>query len=455
MTVSMPITAPLAPNPKGKPIIGNLLEFRQDIIGTMKQGFEAHGDIVRYQLGPQTIHVISHPDLAQAVLVERRSEFIKLDPKRGLGLVLGNGLVTSLENESWLSQRRMMQPMFHKQRLATMGDKMVAAGERLLATWDAGQKVGTTTDISTEMMRVTLDIITQTMFSMDVLGEAGTVGHAIGVGSHFASRQVQNPFAPPLWIPTPGNQTFHRAKAQFDTIITKIIQTRQQEGGTHGDLLEMLLEARDEDTGEGMNPQQLKDEVATIFAAGHETTANTLSWLWFVLSQHPNIRERLELELDTVLEGRTPTVNDLPNLRYTRQLFNEVLRFYPVVPFTVRRVVVTTTLGGYTLPAGSLVFISFANIHRHPDFWDNPDTFNPDGWMPDEMKRRHRLAFIPFGAGPRMCIGNNMALMEGELLTAMIAQRYRLHLDTPIAIQKDVAITMRPRGGLPMRIEAR
>jgi cytochrome P450 len=457
MAIQTPLstTSQTAPTPPGKPILGNVLEFRADPIGVMKRDFDRYGDVVRYKLGPRIVHVASHPELAQEIFVDRRADFVKMDVNKGLGMILGNGLVTSPEDSSWLSQRRMMQPMFHKQRLAAMGDKMVTAGERLLAGWEQSGRVGQMTDISAEMMGVTLDIITQTMFSMDMLSEASKVGPAIGTTTHFVTEQVQNPFSLPLWLPTNRNRTYIRAKETLYSVVDSIIRARRAEGTKYGDLLDMLLEARDEDTGEGMSEKQLQEEVVTIFAAGHETTANTLAWTWFVLAQYPEIRTRLETELDTVLQGRTPTISDLPQLPYSLQVLNEVLRLYPVVPFTVRRVARRTTLGGYTLPADSLLFISMANIHRHPHFWSDPATFNPDRWAPDVMKRQHRLAFIPFGAGPRMCIGNHMALMEGQLLIAMIAQKYRLHLENPAHIQREVAITMRPKGGLPMRIEAR
>lgn len=457
MALQTPIAAPAktAPTPQGKPILGNVLEFRADPVGTMKRDFDRYGDVVRYMLGRRVVHVASHPELAQEIFVDRRADFVKMDVNKGLGMILGNGLVTSPENPSWLSQRRMMQPMFHRQRLAAMGDKMVTAGERLLTGWEESGKVGQTADLAEEMMGVTLDIITQTMFSMDMLSEASKVGPAIGTTTQFVTEQVQNPFALPLWVPISRNRTYTRAKDTLYSVIDSIIRNRRAEGKVHGDLLDMLLEARDEETGEGMSENQLREEVATIFAAGHETTANTLAWTWFVLAQYPDIRTRVETELDTVLQGRTPTINDLPQLPYTLQVLNEVLRLYPVVPFTVRRVARTTTLGGYTLPVNSLLFISMANIHQHPDFWSDPTTFNPDRWAPDMVKRQHRLAFMPFGAGPRICIGNNMAMMEGQLLIAMIAQRYRLHLENPASVQREAAITMRPKGGLPMRIEAR
>jgi cytochrome P450 len=448
--------APTAPRLQGHPFIGNLLAFRDDPLETMRRGFELYGDVVRYNLAGRMIHAVSHPDLAQAVLVDRRDDFVKMDVDKGLGLLLGNGLVTSPENSSWLSQRRMMQPMFHRQRLAAMGDKMVLAGERMLEEWQHDGHVGQTIDVSDEMMRVTLDIITQTMFSMDKRSDASQVGEAIGVASHFITSNVQNPFASIPWLPVPGRGKFRKAEQTIDTVVESIIAMRRQEGvGQHGDLLDMLMEARDADTGEAMSARQLRDEVTTIFAAGHETTANTLAWTWYVLSQHPEIRQRLEEELETVLQGRTPAIGNLPQLPYTLQVLNEVLRVYPVIPFTVRRVARTTTLGGYAMPENSLIFLNMANIHHHPAFWDNPHTFNPDRWAADAAKRQHRLAFMPFGAGPRLCIGNNMALMEAHLLIAMIAQKYRLDLLPTTKVETEVAITMRHKGGLPMVLTAR
>jgi cytochrome P450 len=443
-----------APGPRGDWLIGNLREIRRDVLGAFSRGFADYGEIVRFQLGPRTVHMVAHPELAQEILVERGDDFVKLPQHEGLGLVLGNGLVTNGDHDSWLTQRRMMQPMFHRQRLAAMGDKMAAAGERMIQRWRA-RPAGETTDIAAEMMQVTLDIITQTMFSADLLDTAGSVGPAISFTTHFVSRRVQSPVRLPLHWPTPRHRAFRHATESLNQVVYRLIEQRRREGKSYGDLLDMLLEARDADTGEGMSDKQLRDEVLTIFAAGHETTANALAWAWYALAQQPEILKQLQAELDSVLQGRSPTIADLPNLPYIQQIFNEVLRLHPSVPAVLRRVARTTTLRGYTLPADSLVFISIYNIHRHPTFWPEPTTFNPQRWAGDGAKRQHRLAFMPFGAGPRLCIGNNLALMEGQLLLAIVAQYAELRLVADQQVTPEVAVTMRPKNGLKMTIHPR
>lgn len=331
---------------------------------------------------------------------------------------------------------------------------MVAAGERMLERWQA-RPAGEIVNIADEMMQVTLDIITQTMFSADMLSTAGTVGPAVGLTTHFVSQRAVNPINLPLNWPTRRNRAFRQATQTLDRIVYQIIEQRRAEGTTYGDLLDMLLEARDADLGESMSNQQLRDEVLTIFSAGHETTANALSWAWYALAQQPEILARLQAELDSVLQGRTPTIDDLPNLPYTQQVFNEVLRLHPPVPSMPRLVAHDTTLRGYALPGDSLVFISIYNIHRHSEFWTEPKLFNPDRWAGDGHKRQHRLAFMPFGAGPRMCIGNNLSLMEGQLLLALVAQYAELRLVPDQQVTPEVAVTMRPKGGLKMTIHPR
>lgn len=453
-TIAASTAGAQAPGPRGDWLVGNMRDFRRDSLGTIAQAFASYGEIVKFKIGPRTLHMLAHPELAQEVLVERGNDFVKMPTNQGLGLMLGNGLVTNSDHDSWLTQRRMIQPMFHRQRLVAMGDKMVAAGERMLErwqTWPAGEVV----NIAEEMMQVTLDIITQTMFSADVLSEAGKVGPAVSLSAHFVSQRGVSPIQLPLSWPTRSNRVFRQAMQTLDEIVYRMINQRRAEGTTHGDLLDMLLEARDADNGERMSDQQLRDEVLTIFAAGHETTANALSWAWYALAQHPEILARLQAELDSVLQGRTPTIADLPNLPYTQQVFNEVLRLYPSVPTVPRLVKHATMLRGYALPAESLVLISIYNIHRHPEFWPDPKSFNPDRWAGDDHKRQHRLAFMPFGAGPRLCIGNNLALMEGQLLLTMVAQYADLRLVPGQKVTPEVAVTMRPKNGLKMTIHPR
>ena len=444
-----------APAAKGEFLLGNLRDFRRDFLGALLKGFDEHGDLVRFRLGSRVIHAIRHPELAHEVLVSRSRDFQKLRRTQGLGLILGKGLVSNDDHDSWLVQRRMMQPIFHRQRIAALAGEMTAAGSHLLKRLEEHAANGQAFNMTAEMMRVTLEIITRTMFGEDVSGEAGKVGEATNFLSHFVSNRLRTALPLPLQIPTPQNRAFQRSRKMLDEIIYGIIRRRQSSGEKRSDLLGMLLEARDEETGEGMSERQIRDEVLTIFAAGHETTANALSWTWYLLAKHPESLQKLQHETDAVLAGGMPVLEDIPNLKYCAQVFNESLRLYPPVPMMPRRVDHETTLRGYQIPKNSLLFTSIYHIHHHPDLWDAPDTFDPDRWLPDRGKRAHQLSFMPFGAGQRQCIGNHMALMEGTLLLAQVAARFEPRLVSPDNVSPDVGVTMTPKNGLPMTVNFR
>ena len=453
-----------APGPRGRFLVGSLRDFRGDcLIQTMEQARAKYGDVVRFRIGPRTVHLISHPDLAQEVLVKEKETFFKIqegtDRKIGLGLVLGEGLLTNRDHDSWFLRRRMLQPVFHRRRIATMADEMVAAGQKMLSRWDELYTPEDVLDVHEEMMRVTLDVINRTMFGADVTREAGRVGTAMTVLTRYAFAQAGNPFSMPPWVPTHRNQEFHRALETIDSVVLRLIRARQaaRDSGEQprGDLLDMLLDAEDAETGERMTDQEVLDEVKTVFAAGHETTANALTWTRLLLSEYPEAGEKLRAELDAVLDGRPPTLADVSNLHYTRQVFDEALRLYPPVPALVRRVIRATTLGGYEIPANSRALISIYNIHRHPGFWEEPTRFEPERFSPERRASHHDFAFIPFGAGQHKCIGNNLALMEGPLLLAVIAQRYELDLAPGHAVEREVAVTMRPKEGLYVRLRPR
>jgi cytochrome P450 len=304
------------------------------------------------------------------------------------------------------------------------------------------------------MMEVTLDIITETMFSRDVLGEVGTIGPAVANATHFIQKRIQSPVQLPLTFPTPANLSFQNHIGTLNALVNKLIAERRASGEKPGDLLDMLLEARDADTGKAMSDEQLRDEVITIIGAGHETTANTLSFAFYVLSQHPEVLQKLQHEVDTVLAGRTPTLADLQHLPYSKQVLEETLRLYPAAPSTSPRVATQdVVLNGYAIPKGGLLLTNIFNIHRHPKYWENPETFDPERWVNGE-DLKHRFAYMPFGAGPRKCIGNNLAMLEGQLLLVMVVQRYVLQV-----AQKEVgleqAVTLRPKGGLKMGLQLR
>jgi cytochrome P450 len=442
--------------PAGRWLVGHLWEFKQRPLDVMAAWHRLHGDLVRFQLGTRSCYLVSHPGLAEEALLHKADEFAKIyDPDKptGLGLVLGNGLLTS-EGPLWKKNRRLIQPVFQRQRVATMANEMLSAGEDLLKRWDALDR-RRPVDVAVEMMKVALDVITRTMFSASLLHQVGRLAPALDTLIRYAFRSFHNPFRAPLWVPTPRNREFQKAKASVDRLIYDMIRERRASGIRRDDLLDQLLYAVDQDTGSSLTDHQLRDELLTIAAAGHETTANALSWGWYLLAVHPDVRARLCEELTNVLGIRRPTIDDIPRLVYTRSVFEETLRLYPPAPALQRRAVRDTSLGGCPIRAGSLLVIGLWNIHRHPDFWDQPEAFRPERFEESAEGVRHRLAWMPFGAGHRTCVGNHFAMIEGPLLLALIAQRYEMNLLPGQTVEPEVAVTVRPRNGLKMTIRKR
>jgi len=444
-----------APLPPGRFLLGHLIDYKRDMMGFLAARQAEQGDIFRIRLGRREIHMLCHPDMAEQVLIKERGSFGKVaelgGPPRGLPLVLGKGLVTNY-GEAWQRQRQLIQPIFHKGQIARMADTMTAAGERLLTRWRDQFQPGAVVDIAQEMMRVTVDIVSETMFGEDVADKVDVIGESFPRLLRYAFASLTDPFTPPLHWPTPGNRAFLRARDQLDQLIYELIEHRLKGGEPRGDLLDMLLAARHEDSGEAMSFEQLRDEVATVFGAGHETTANALSWTWYLLAGHDAVRARLREELRTVLGGRTPTFADLPSLPYTRAVFEESMRLFPPAPVIPRAVMRDTHIGGYALHKGELTITNAFLIHQHPGFWREPAKFDPERFLPGAAGPAHRCAYIPFGAGPRVCIGNHFALMEGQLLLAQIAQRYDLKLVPGQKIEREVAVTMRPKYGMRMTL---
>jgi len=448
-------SAPTAPGPRGHFLLGSILDFKRDILQAMAQGWQTYGDLVRYQLGPVRVHGVSHPALAQAVFIEGKEFFGKLGPDNPLRLVLGDGLLTSSDNESWLRHRRMMQPIFHRSRIAHLFEGMFSCADAMLTRWQSQLQPGATFDVHQEMMRVTLDIVSQTLFSTNILNDLDKIGpETVNFTIDYAFQRLQNPFSPPTRWPTPRNRRFQQTMRDLDALLYRIIAARRG-SAPQADLLDMLLAARDEESGQGMNDKEMRDEVITILAAGHETTAITLTWTWYLLSQHPHILRQMQAEIDTVLAGRKPTLADLASLPYTLQVFEESMRLYPSAPIIPRLTTAATTLGGYALPAGSRVLVNVYNIHHHPAFWDEPERFDPDRFAPAHKQQQHRFAYLPFGAGPHLCIGNHFALMEAHLLLILIAQQYELRHALGHRVVNHATITLRPRYGMLMTVHPR
>jgi cytochrome P450 len=447
-------SAKLAPGPRGRRFTGNIWDFKRDILQAMAEGWHEHGDLVRYRLGPVVVHGVSHPKLAEEVL-NNSSVYGKLGPDNPLRMVLGNGSLTSSDHESWLKIRRMMQPIFSRQSITALFEKMVLCAEEIVSYWGQKFQPGDVIDVHKEMMRVTLDIISQCMFSANVMNDLDTIGpHAVDIAVNYAFQRLQNPFSLPANWPTPRNRRFKKVMRALDDLIYRLIAERRN-GKPQNDLLDMLLKAQDEETCEGMTDRQLRDEIITIFAAGHETTAITLTWTWYLLSKHPDVLHRMQDEVDAVLGGRTPTIADLHKMPYTLQVFEESMRLYPSAPIIPRLTLEDTTLGGYFLPRGTRVLVNLFNIHRHPEFWSDPERFDPERFTPENKQSRDRHAYMPFGAGPHLCTGKHFALMEAHMLLALVAQRFELRHVPNHPVVNHATITLRPRYGMEMTLHPR
>jgi cytochrome P450 len=438
------------PGPRGLFLLGNLLDFRRDFLGFLTRASREYGDVVSFRIGLKKVILLNHPDLIETVLVTESRNFIKHYVTRLLRPTLGNGLLMS-EGDFWLRQRRLMQPAFHKSRIAAYGDIMVAYTRRLLDRWQDGA----TLDMHKEMMRLTLEIVAKALFDADVAGKASDVGEALEVAMANFIRRWKSLYPMPAWVPTPGNLRTRRAVRRLDEIIYGFIRERRASGAERGDLLSILLHARDEDDGSRMTDRQLRDEAMTLFLAGHETTANALSWTWYLLAEHPEAEARLLAELEAVLGGRAPTVADLPRLRYTEMVVTESMRVYPPVYAFGREAVQPCMLGGYDIPAGMTVFMSQWLMHRDPRYFDRPEEFRPERWADGLARRLPKFAYFPFGGGPRLCIGNTFAMMEAVLLLATMVPRFRFRLAPGHPVVPLTTVTLRPAHGLLGVIEKR
>jgi cytochrome P450 len=437
------------PGPKGLPILGNLLAFRRDPIAFLMAARE-YGDLVHFKIGAQDSFLLSHPDLIKDVLVTHHRNFVK-----GRGLtwakrLLGQGLLTS-EGEFHRRQRRLAQPAFHRQRIASYGTAMTDHAVRMRDQW----KEGETLDIHEEMMHLTLEIVAKTLFGADVESETDEIAQALTESVGFFNRFLL-PFADLMAdLPFPSTLRFKKAKARLEKTIYRMIGERRAGGKDEGDLLSMLLLAQDEEGSGSMTDQQLRDEAMTIFLAGHETTANALTWSWMLLSQHPDVEAKMHAEIDQVLGGRVPEMGDLPTLSYTEKVLAESMRLYPPAWLLGYRAINDYQVGAYRLPAGSVILMSQYVMHHDPRYFPDPFRFDPERWTPEAKLQRPKFSYFPFGGGTRVCIGEPFAWMEGVLLIATLAQRWQLQRvpGDPIVLQP--LITLRPKHGMRMVLKRR
>ncbi len=448
------VTKRLAPGPRGHWLRGCLKRFQQEPLEFYRECHRDYGDYVRIHiLSGVDLYLLTHPDAVEHVLQKHHKNFRKPDffPK-AVGLLAGNGILTS-SGDFWLRQRRLMQPAFHRQQLARLVPAITTAANAFVE-----QRLRSPStepfDILPEMMKLSLRIAGETLFSTDISAEADDVGRAFRTAFDYVGYRLSYSPWTPAWWPNKRNREFAHAKRVLDRLVSKIIANRRQSGERPDDLLTLLLNAQDEDSGVGMTDQQLLDEVLTLLTAGHDTIGASLGWAWSLLGEHHDIQEQVFDEIHGVLRGRTPTLEDLPNLPLTRAVYDETIRLYPPAWGQPRQSIDADEIGGYTIPAKSFVVVSQWITQRHEDYWPNPHAFQPERFLNPDPDRP-KFAYFPFGGGPRICIGNTFALMEAPLIMATILQRFRIRRTTTEPIVPDPTFTLRPKSGVPVRLEGR
>lgn len=439
--------ARIAPGPPGHFLLGHLREFRADVLDLVVRSAAEYGDIVRCRLGPHVVHLVNHPEHAEKIL--RSPNYDKQTRSSAtIKAISGDSLLTC-NGDFWRRQRRMDQPAFHHRQIAGFTDKMTAAAGEMLERW-SHHPSGEPLDIAPEMARVTYSIVGRTLFSFDTGADSEAVEEAMRVMLPHVFEKLGRVVNLPGWFPSPANRRFTKALGDVDRVVYRIIaehRAAMEAGEMPTDLLAMLMAARDPDTGEALPDSQLRNETITFLLAGHETTANALTWIFHLIATHPDVEAALVEEIDTVLGGRTPVFQDIPALRYTKRAIQEAMRLYPPIWIIERRVIREDVIGGYHFPAGSSVVISPFALHRHPGFWEEPEKFDPDRFLqppPD--------AYIPFGLGPRFCIGNEFAMLEAHIIVAMVLQRYRLRMLPGHVVVRQPDITLRARHGMMMTL---
>jgi cytochrome P450 len=436
-----------APGPKGYPLVGVVPFMIKHGAEYLLSVFQRYGDVVELRLlGPMRMFLISHPDDVEYVLRKNHRNFLVKRPSMHLEAMMGNGLTLS-NGDLWVQQRRLMQPAFHRQKIeATIASTVSQVAERI-GHWGAAGSI----DLASEMEQLSLQAMLGALFGSGINeSETRRITDAVGLVLSVAGRGMF--LEVPPFIPTPENLRVKRALKGLTQVVLGLIEQRRQDSGEEQrqDLLSLLLEAHDE--AAGMSEQQLRDEVTSLLVAGFESTAVTLTWMFYLLAQHPEVEERLRQEIRTVLGDRAPTLADLPSLEYLDQVISESMRCYPAFWAMTRQTVADDEIGGYSIPARSLIVVSPFVTHKHPGFWKEPDHFDPDRFSPERSADRHRFAYFPFGAGPRVCIGERQALMVLRLSLVTILQRYRLKPVPDHPIEIHTAMTIRPRYGMLMQV---
>jgi cytochrome P450 len=443
----------LPPGPRGVPFLGMLPAVRRSPTTVFLDAARRYGEVVYFKIGPRHGYLVTNPADIRHVLQDNARNYKKSPLYDKLRMLLGNGLLTS-EGDFWLRQRRIAQPAFHRQRIAELAGVMADAAREAAAQWATIAPGGEPVDVDEEMMRITRTVVLRTLLG----AELGPFAHAVDdawrilnqhIGESFWSLGLMD------WWPSAKKRRVEAARGVLRGAVEHVIAARRHRPSANADLLSMLMSARDEDTGETMTDEQLRVEVMTFLLAGQETTSLALTWIWYLLSQHPAAQRRLEDEIDDAVADRPPEYADLARLPFTRMVIDEAMRLYPPAWGFSREAIGDDEVGGFRVPRGWLVFVIPYVLHRLPAFWENPEAFDPERFSPERSAERPKFIYLPFGAGPRQCIGNQFALIEAQLIVATLAQRYRLRLVPGHRVDAWPLITLRPRFGMPMTIERR
>jgi cytochrome P450 len=449
MTAGTPAKVP--PGPPGNFLFGNLRDFRANPLQLLLQLWREHGDVCRFRIGLTEFYLLNHPDLITHVLVDkdRRYRKSRLDIQ-AVGPFVGQGLLTS-EGDLWKQQRRLLQPLFTQQMFETYTSIITDYVGEMLERWEPWAQSGATFDVGEQMTALTMRVIARTILGIDFAGASKEVLEAFEVGLDYANSVVENIVPLPDWVPTPAHLRFQKSKRVLHDQVNQLIEQRRRDNQEGKDLLSLMMRARDEESGAGFSDELLRDEALTFFAAGHETTTQSLKWAFYMLSRHPDVGQKVYDEARRVLGGRPPTFKDVGQLEYTKRVIHEVMRLWPPVWMMDREAVAEDELGGYAVAPGTQVAFSQWVMHRHPAYWDNSEGFDPERFSPERSAGRPHGVYFPFGVGPRVCIGNTFALLEMQLILSMILQRYRLDVMPSPPVVPKPTFTLRPMYGVPVR----
>ncbi len=442
------------PLDRGHPITGHLREFQRDRFTMQMRFMKEMGDIYSFYVGRFPVIYLSNPKYIRHVLQENYKNYKKNIFYDELRIILGQGLVTS-EGEFWRKQRKMIQPTFHHSQIEKFITLMTNATDKMIVQWENSAKAQRQINIDEDMKTLTMEIVAQCLFSHDTDVFAQNATQSTNIVLDWAKHRLESLIKLPHWIPTKDNREFKQAYTELNEIIMGLIQERRAMKERPNDLLTTLIELTDEQSKTGMTDNQLFDEILTLFMAGHETTAHTLVWTWTLLSKHPHIRNKLNEEVDEVLKKSSLSFDTINALSYTKMVLQESMRIIPAVWGIGREAINDDEIDGYPIPKGATVGVSIYQMHHHPAFWENPEGFIPERFLPENLSNVNKWVYMPFGGGPRMCIGNAFAMMEAQIILSMLSNRFTLDLDPGIPIEFDPGITLRPKHELFMDIKAR